>query len=107
QELVCECASDSVLDQACHRTRTHQRIEALLAEISLQSIAEGRFDPLLMQLILKLHQELVDDTDDDLFGQRRERDDGIESVPELRAEQSLDIAHLITGAAWLCEADAG
>src|SRR6266850_3552218 len=44
EQLVGEPAADGVLDQARHRARAHQRVEALLGEVRLQRVGEARLD---------------------------------------------------------------
>src|SRR5262245_54739739 len=66
QQLVGERAPDRVLDEARHRPCAHERIESSLGEVLAQRVGEHRFDLLLLQLGLELHQELVDDAQDDI-----------------------------------------
>ncbi len=70
-----------------------------------QRIGEVDVDFLLVQLILELHQELVDHAQDDLLVQCLERDHRIEPVAELRREHALDIGHLVAGLARVRETD--
>src|SRR6185436_19070339 len=56
QQLVGERTADRVLDQARHRPRTHQRVEALAREVQLELGGELRLDLLLGELLLELHQ---------------------------------------------------
>ena len=95
QQLVGERLADRVLDQARHRPRAHLRIEALLREELLQLRRERRLDLLLVQLGLELEQELVDDLQDDVVVELRERDRRVEAIAELRREQPLDLGHLV------------
>ena len=53
QQLVGQRAADRVLDQALHRPRAHQRIEALLGQVLAQAVGEGDLDLLLGQLALR------------------------------------------------------
>ncbi len=62
-------------------------------------------DFFLVQLILELHQKLVDDAQDDLLVQRLERDHRIEPVTKLRREHALDVGHLVAGLARVRETD--
>src|SRR4051812_47839144 len=83
EELVGEGAAYRVLDEPRHWARTHQRIEAGLREVLLERLRERDLHFLLVQLIFELHEELVDHSQDDLAVERRERNDGVEPVPEL------------------------
>ena len=49
-----------------------------------------------MQLLFQLHEEFVDDAQDDVFVQRTEADNGIQTIAELWREHTLDIRHFIT-----------
>src|SRR5882762_10146945 len=60
QQLIGQRSPDRVLDEARHRPRTHQRIEAFLRQVLLQGLGELRFHLLLRELLVELHQELVD-----------------------------------------------
>jgi hypothetical protein len=95
QQLVGQGAADGVLDQALHRARAHQRIEALLGQVLAQLVGEGDVDLLLGELRLQLQQELVDHAHDDHFVQRLEAHHGVQTVAELGREQALDVAHLV------------
>src|SRR3989454_3532186 len=57
EQLVGERAADRVLDEACHRPRPHQRVEALLSEVRLERIGKACLDLLLGELLVELHQE--------------------------------------------------
>ncbi|ABA48459.1 200 kDa antigen p200, putative [Burkholderia pseudomallei 1710b] len=105
QQLVGERAPDRILDQPLHRSRAHQRIEAVLREMLAQRIGEERVDLLLVQLLLELDQELVDHPHDDFLIERTEADRRIEPVAELGREQALDVCHLVAGFAPRREAD--
>ena len=52
QQLVGQRTTDRVLDQALHRPRAHQRVEALLGQVLAQRVGEGDLDLLLGQLAL-------------------------------------------------------
>ncbi len=97
QQFVGQRTADRVLDQARHRAGAHHRIETLLGQVRPQRIGEDDVDLLLVQLVLKLHQELVDDAQHHLFVERLERDDRVEPVAELRREHALDVGHLVAG----------
>src|SRR5450830_3763 len=105
QQFVGQRLADHVLNQTRHRTRTHQRIEALLAQELAQSVREYGFHLLLVQLLFQLHQELVDHTQDDFFVQRTEADDRIQTVAEFRRKHTLDIRHLVAGFLLVGETD--
>src|SRR5882762_4264834 len=75
KQLVGQRSPDRVLDQPRHGPRTHQRIEALLRQVLLQTLGELRFDLLLGKLLVELHEELVDHSHDDFVVERTERDD--------------------------------
>src|SRR5450830_1184595 len=105
QQFVGQRLADHVLNQTRHRTRTHQRIEALLAQELAQSVREYGFHLLLVQLLFQLHQELVDHAQDDIFVERTEADDGIETIAELRRKHTLDIRHFVAGFLLVGETD--
>ena len=65
------------------------------ARILLERRGERRLDLLLVQLVFELHQELVDHAQDDVVIERRERDDRVQPVAELRREHALDRSHLV------------
>src|SRR5437879_10316495 len=75
QQLVGQRSPDRVLDEPGHGPRTHQRIEALLRQVLLQALGELRFDLFLRELLVELHQELIDHPHDDYVVERTERDD--------------------------------
>src|SRR3546814_8245783 len=60
QQLVGQGAPYGVLDKPLHRTGTHGRIEALFCQMVAQRLREHCLDPLLVQLVFKLHKELID-----------------------------------------------
>src|SRR3546814_923210 len=107
QQLVCQCPADGVLNQTRHWPRAHEWVETLLGKVRLQVLAERVVHLLLMQLILKLHEELVHHTHDDLFRQRREGNYSIQPVTEFRAEQALDLGHFIASLGTQRETDTG
>src|SRR3546814_1192851 len=72
EQLVGQCAADCVLNKPLHRTRTHGRIKTFFGKMITQFLREHDINPFFMQLILKLHEELVDHTQDDLARQRSE-----------------------------------
>ncbi len=74
QQLVGQRTPDRVLDQALHRPRAHQRVEALLRQVLAQRVGEGDLDLLLGQLAFELQQELVDHAQDDVLVERTEAD---------------------------------
>ena len=71
QQLVGQRAADRVLDQARHRPRAHQRIEALLRQVacaaSSVNVASTFFS---CSWLFELQQELVDHAQDDLLVER-------------------------------------
>src|SRR5471032_177228 len=105
QQLVGQGLAYHVLDQARHRARAHQRVEAFLAEELAQLLGEDRLDFFIVQLFFQLHQELVDDAQDDLFVQRAEADGRVDPVAELRREHALDVGHLVASLLGVGEAD--
>lgn len=46
--------------------------------------------------VFKLHQEFVDDPQNDVLIQGGEADDAVETIPELRRKHSLDVDHFVT-----------
>ena len=80
-----------------HRSGTHQRIKALLGKESAQLVSEDRLDFLLLELVFKLNQELVDDPHDHVRIERAEGDDCIKPIAELWRKHALDVDHLVTG----------
>src|SRR6267142_4442533 len=78
QQLVGQRSPDRVLDEARHGPRTHQWIEAFLREVLLQGLGELGLDLLLRELLVELHQELVNHPHDDLVVERTERDDRVQ-----------------------------
>src|SRR5471032_714749 len=58
-----------------------------------------------MQLFFQLHQELVDDAQDDFLVQRAEADGRVDPVAELRREHALDVGHLVASLLGVGEAD--
>src|SRR5262249_2321758 len=91
EKLVGERLADRVLDEPRHRTRAHLRIEALSREELFELRRERRIDLLLVQLVLEVEQELVDDAQDHVVVELRERDRRIEPVAELGCEEPLDL----------------
>ena len=67
QQLVGQCLADQILDQARHRSGSHERIKAFLRQDLAQLVGEEDLDLFLLQLLLKLHQELVDDAQNDVL----------------------------------------
>ena len=95
------------MNQALHRARTHQRIEAFFAEVLAQHIGKSDIDFLVGQLRFKLQEELVDHPQDDIFVQRLEADGGIQPVAELGREQAFDVRLLVTRLTRVGKADRG
>src|SRR4051794_35078344 len=91
QKLIGERSAYRVLNQPRHRPRTHQRVEARLREMLFQRRRERDLDFFLVQLVLELHQEFVDNAQDDVFVECLERNDGVETVAELGREQAPDL----------------
>ena len=66
-----------------------------------------RLDLLLVQLLLKLHQELVDHAQDDLVVERCEGDRRVQPVTKFRRKQALDLCHFVAGLLGAGKAHAG
>src|SRR3954471_6025868 len=60
QQLIGERTTDVVLDEPRHRPRAHQRVEAFLRQVLLEGIGERRLDLLFRELLVELHQKLLD-----------------------------------------------
>ena len=95
KQFVGERTPNRILDQALHRTRTHQGIEALFSEVGSKLLGEDRFNFFLMQLLFELHQEFVNHAQDDVFIERRKTDDVVEAIAKLGREHPFDFGHFI------------
>ena len=90
QHFVGERRLDRLLDDACHRPRAHLLVITVLDEPATRLVGEFDRDIAIGELGLELHDEFVDDLDDDLRGQMLERHNRVETVAEFRREHPID-----------------
>ena len=105
EQLVRKCLANHILNETLHRTRSHLRIESLPCEEGTQLFSKTDLNLFLLKLLLQRDQELVDDTHDDVSVERLKRNDGIETIAELRREHALNVLHLVTRLTRIRKAD--
>ena len=66
-----------ILNDSLHWSCTHEWIKAMLGQISSEILSEACVHFLLMQLLFKLHQELINHAQDNALIQCLEAHDGI------------------------------
>src|SRR5690606_39882578 len=81
---------DVLLDHAGQRTGAELVVVTLLSQPLGRPFRELDGDAAICELRLELEDELLDNLEDDLRRQARERDDRVEAIAELRSEQLVD-----------------
>jgi len=82
QEFLGQRTLDELLNDARHRPRTHLRIVAALGDPAPCRFVDGNRNALLLELRLRLDQDLVDHALDGVLIQAAELDDGIQAVAD-------------------------
>ena len=95
QQFISECRTDGVLDQSGHRARAHQRVEASRRQMVFEFVGEDDLDLPFVKLFFQLHQELVDDTQDDFVIERLEGNGGIEPVAAIGVPNASAIPPMV------------
>ena len=80
---------------------------AVLGEPVARRLVHFEGHALVLQLRFQLDDELADDVQNGLIVKRLERDDSVQTVAELRAEELFDFLHVVTGMVLLREPHGG
>ncbi len=90
QDFIGERCLDGLLDDARHRPRPHLLVIAMFDQPAARFVGEFDRDIAIGELGLELHDEFVDNLDDDLSRQMPECHNRIETVAEFRREHPVD-----------------